>query len=435
VRRDINHVVAYGQSLSSGWEGWPALSLAPRGDSLMLGQSVRPLDEAAPRWRPFGGPVFQPLAATNQDPVSGALLPPAAVAVAPRESTILGETILEAAVRYWRARQLESFPGSSHRLLASSCGVGGRSIESLSRGAQPPLFERLRECVALARTTAASVGLSYGLVATLFLQGEQNNRALGGATDDPNLYAELLVQLQRDITTEIARTTAGQTRAPAMFIHQTGGDYATADNPVPNAQLAVALRHPTIFMAAPSYPVSAKGGHLDANGYRWLGSQFGKVMQRVVTEGQNWMPLHPTHMELRGATVDIEFHVPVPPLRWDRPFVGQARLEIPDKGFAARDSSGAIPIADVAIIGPAGVRLMLARVPAGPVVVSYAAGGPQRGRGCLCDSDEAPADDRYEYSDATGHFREAFHPGLVGLPYPLANWCVAFNMQAVPSSA
>ena len=24
--RAINHVIAYGQSLSSGWEGWPALS-------------------------------------------------------------------------------------------------------------------------------------------------------------------------------------------------------------------------------------------------------------------------------------------------------------------------------------------------------------------------------------------------------------------------
>ena len=63
----VNHVIAYGQSLSSGWEGWPALSVVPRHDSLMLGRSVRPVDENLPCWEPVGGAAFHPLVATVQD--------------------------------------------------------------------------------------------------------------------------------------------------------------------------------------------------------------------------------------------------------------------------------------------------------------------------------------------------------------------------------
>ncbi|MDE2576204.1 MAG: hypothetical protein KGL55_12925, partial [Rhodospirillales bacterium] len=79
-RHDINHVLVYGQSLSSGWEGWPALSVAPRTDSLMLGRSVRALEEAAPAWTPVDGAAFRPLAATVQPPGAGGPLSPDAVA-------------------------------------------------------------------------------------------------------------------------------------------------------------------------------------------------------------------------------------------------------------------------------------------------------------------------------------------------------------------
>jgi hypothetical protein len=153
----INHVIAYGQSLASGWEGWPALSTTPRHDCLMLGRSVRPRDENRPTWLPVGEAAFHPLAATVQERESGALLSPAQAAGLPPRATALGETVLEAAVNHWRGRMLAEDPGAAaHPLLASTCGVGGRTLAALSKGARPEMFLRLRDCAALARQTAAT---------------------------------------------------------------------------------------------------------------------------------------------------------------------------------------------------------------------------------------------------------------------------------------
>ena len=60
----FNHLIAYGQSLSSGWEGWPALSVTPRHDSLMIGNSVNGTNESGANWVPAGEAAFRPLVAT-----------------------------------------------------------------------------------------------------------------------------------------------------------------------------------------------------------------------------------------------------------------------------------------------------------------------------------------------------------------------------------
>lgn len=146
----FNHVISYGQSLASGWEGWPALSVSPRHDNLMIGGSVNGTNESGAHWIPAGTLAFRPLVATVMSKASnGAVLADTDVAALPPGTTALGETVLEGALDYWRGRQLalrstrggDSFAG---HFVASSCGVGGRSIEQLSLGATPPLFERPR---------------------------------------------------------------------------------------------------------------------------------------------------------------------------------------------------------------------------------------------------------------------------------------------------
>jgi hypothetical protein len=426
----VNHVLAYGQSLASGWEGWPALSLRPQFNSLMLGNSVRPVHENLPRWHPVGAEVFRPLVATVQDIPSGALLSPGEVAALPQGSLALGETVLEGAVNSWRAR-LETEPAfaTGHRaLLASSCGVGGRTLEQLSRNAEPDLFNRLRDCAATARAAAAARGLTYGVVAMLFLQGEHNSWALNGGTADGETYCRLLQDFYRDFVTDIAMGVAAQAEVPAMFMYQTGGAYASDDQAIAQAQLDTALLMPGCYMVAPSYPVTAKGGHLDANGYRWLGAQFGKVMHQVLTLREDWMPLHPRHASLNGQSLVVEFHVPVAPLRWGRPFIDRQRVDIRDKGFAVVDSTGHVPLLSVEICGETRVEITLARPCVGGAVLRYAGREGHGGRGCLHDSDASVADDCYIYDDATGHDPSANIADLVGRPYPLMNWCVGFSL-------
>ena len=425
----INHVMAYGQSLSSGWEGWPALSATPRHDSLMLGDSVRPAHERAPHWRCIGDPQFHRLTATVQDISSGALLPPEVVGQLPQSHGALGETVLEAAVNGWRAR-LESdaaFTGGGQRLLASSCGVGGRGIERLAKGGQPELFNRLRECAQLAKRTAAAHGLGYGVVALLFLQGEHNNWGVDGATSDRGEYKNLLRQFYADFVADVASGIAGQAAPPAMFIHQTGGTYASETNDIPQAQLEAALEVPGCFLAAPVYPVTSKGGHLDANGYRWLGSQFGKVMHRVLTLGEAWKPLYPLWTAIDGRHLLVHFHAPTPPLTWGLPFNGRTPVTVADRGFTVTDPGGIVPIAEVALFDALTIRVTMERPPRGGAVLRYA-DRRHGGRGMLHDSDATVADDCYAFEAGTGDHPSANVPGFVGRPYPLQNWCAAFSL-------
>ena len=419
---DINHVIAYGQSLASGWEGWPPLSTKPRNDNLMLGASVRPSSESVPYWSPVGPALFQPLIATAQNVHTGAILTPAEYQSLTEPDPTLGETILEGALNFWRARQLAGSHAQrfAHRLLASSCGVGGRTIEQLSRGATPNLFQRLTDCTSIARAVAAGQGLRYGVTALLFLQGEHNVHALNGGTADRAEYKRLLLRLHDDFAAEAA---PGQPNPP-MFLYQTSSaPYANDSNSIAQAQLEAALETPGIIMAAPSYPVTTKGGHLDANGYRWLGNQFGKILHRTLTLDQPFHPLHPTALRADGNTLTITFHVPAPPLRWGRPARDQTLWDAPDKGFSVTDPTGTIPIVAAEITTPTTVRLTLSRPPAANAILRY---GDRNhgGSGCLHDSDPEIALD---------HFQGPHIPEHDGRPYPLMNWCALFALP-LPAS-
>jgi hypothetical protein len=425
--RAINHVIAFGQSLSSGWEGWPALSVRPRHDSLMLGRSVRPASEDAPDWAPVGEAAFHPLAATVQDHRSGRLLSPLETASLPRDAVALGETVLEAAVAEWRGRTRTFAP--PRRILASSAGVGGRTLEALSKGARPELFNRLRACARLARDLAQG---DYTIAALLMLQGEHNGRGLEGGTADRADYKALFLRFLADFDADVVQGVAGQALPPAVFTYQIGGVFADDAMGVAHAQLELALEQERVFLAAPVYPVTAKGLHLDANGYRWLGAQFGKVMHKVLTLGEDWRPLHPVSAELAAASVRIAFHVPVPPLAWGRPYVLHEARDWADKGFTVTDQDGVVPVQE-AILAERHVMLHLARVPGPGAELRYADHTHHRGHGCLHDSDPTLAQDLYQFDPVSGHWPEANIAELVGKPYPLLNWCTSFRMPITPA--
>lgn len=420
----INHILAYGQSLATGWEGAPALSRRPRHDTLMLGRSVRSGGpESSPAWEPLGGPVLRQLQATEQLP-DGTLLDEAAAAALPPGTAVLGETVLEEALGYLRGKMLAADPAARLRLLlASTCGVGGRSIEQLSRGASPELFARLRACVAQARAAALAWGKTYGIPAVLLLQGEHNSWGVNGATSEGAAYRALLARLCRDIVTEVAADVAGQRLPPALVLYQTGGAYASDDMAVPQAQLDFALSTEGVFMAAPVYPLPDRPtGHLRADGYRWLGAQFGKVLATLFVERRPWRPLHPIAAVRAGEELVVTFHVPQPPLMFGRPFIGTRREEVPDQGFSVVDEAGTVPVEAVEIAGAARVVLRLARPPAGATRLRYA-DRAHRGRGGLHDSDAREAEVGFAGADL-----DRAEAALLGTPYKLMNWCVGFDI-------
>ncbi len=400
MRWDINHVIAHGQSLASGWDGLPLLDAAPVLDCLMLGESVRPAAEAAPCFTPVGRAAFRPLRATADGP--------------------LGATVVEAALGHWR-RRMSAAERAGGWLLGSACGVGGRTLEQLSQGADPPLFRRLTDCVRIARATAAAAGLSYGVAALLLLQGESN--VAGAGVRDRAGYKALLHRLLDDIAAALGAL-------PPVLLGQTSGAYADDALGVAQAQLEVALERPGVLLAAPTYPYPERRGHPDANGQRWLGAQFGKVLHRALTLGEAWRPLHPLRAERRGDAVCVRFHVPRPPLRLGRPFVGLGRQVIADAGFTVGDDQGPVPIAAVSVEGAETLRLRLACVPRpGPLTLRYA-DLRHGGRGALHDSDPACTDSCFAAGFADAGYPADDAVALDGRPCPLANWCAAFAITA-----
>src|SRR5690606_11771761 len=65
------------------------------------------------------------------------------------------------------------------------------------------------------------------------------------------------------------------------------------------------------------------GIHLTADGERWLGEQFGKVMRKVIIEGNDWKPLQPLKAwtDRNDNSVYVRFIVPEPPLVIDTTFL------------------------------------------------------------------------------------------------------------------
>ncbi len=430
IRHGINHVLSYGQSLSNGWDARPLPSRLGS-DSVMLGHSVRPRVEAGVGWEPMGEPMgetrLEPLRPTAQAFGQDTLLTTAELAALPPEEAMLGETILESALPLWRRRMVaDGRDSDASRLLGSACGVGGQSIEALSFTAEPGLFHRLHECVDVARAVCANEGLAYGMAAMLFLQGEGNNWGVGG-TDDRSAYKQLLGRLRRDFNREILGNALGQGRTAPWFLHQTGGAYSSVTNAIPQAQLEFCLETPNCHLVAPIYPLTeAPRGHLDGNATRWLGAQFGKVMHKVITRGEMWRPLMPHWAEMVGREIRIGFHVPVPPLVWQNPIAGHERIAIPSAGFEICDAEGEVPIESVKRAGPTEVRIITARRVNAGGFVRYP-GRNRMGRGCLRDSDPDVADDVFIADDALFAYAGETLRDLVGRPYPLANWCVAFT--------
>lgn len=429
-----SHVLAYGQSLSSGWEAWPRLSTAQPHDNLMVGDSVRPVSESGAAWVQVGTSQFNALVATVMtNSTSGAIVADGTVAGYSAGNTALGETPLEGAVNFWRRQQLNArglASDSTRLLVASSCGVGGRSIEALSHGASPHLFNRLVDCATLAKGLATAASATYGVAAVLFIQGEDNASNTSGTTDK-DTYKALLATWQEDIATYVSSAVAGQSAPPAVFSYQTSTGYVLDANylGVSQAQLEAAQEFRDWYLVAPSYPVTNKtGGHLDPNGSRWLGMQFGKVMHQVLDLGRGWKPLHPTRATWRGSQVLIDFHVPHPPLQFQSCYVATTSTDYTAKGFKVTDDSGTLSILSVEIVGDACVLITLSGDIGTNPYVWYGAQSPSAGNGNLCDSDPTTASAAYEYNAGTGQYAAAEISALIDAPYPLWNWCCLFRM-------
>lgn len=137
----------------------------------MLGDSVRPKSRTAAEFVPVGGAVLKPLKAVVQSDDGSTVLTDAQVAALDPNAGNEGEggaALANFLRKLWLQKNcLERDP--ARRFVVSSTGVHGRTIEELSKGASPELYQRPLQVVTKVKALADELGVSYSIAAILWI--------------------------------------------------------------------------------------------------------------------------------------------------------------------------------------------------------------------------------------------------------------------------
>jgi hypothetical protein len=437
--RTYQHLIMYGQSLSTGAQSYPALSTESIEGNYMIGDQV---------WIKQGNTNF-----TEFNPLKASTAIMYQNYQKNRASITLAETPLVGLVNHLQLKQ----PKAGIKYLASSDGENGKSIEALSKEgyfSTNYYKEHFLKSIESAAGIARSNGYKMVTPAIFWLQGEYNYFTLHddntkGATLDKFGYKKLLVDLKNDMQKDIMNTY-GQTKKPVFITYQAGSLRKDDNLNIGLAQLELSNTYDDIINAGPIYHLPHRGIHMDANGYRWYGEMLAKVYYKTQVLGEDFKPLQPKQIyRISSKSIGVVFHVPQPPLVFDTNLV-QA---LPNYGFKLKNNGALQNISDVKIDSNNNtVIISCDNDITGSIEVLY---GQQdiylNGKllikaGNLRDSDNYPAfftyvdldakkDGEYIYprdkSETTlrpdNEPRDKDGSFLHGKPYPLYNFSVAFS--------
>jgi peptidoglycan hydrolase-like protein with peptidoglycan-binding domain len=315
----MNQILSTGQSLAVGSFGTPALTTTqPYSNVMLSGSSLIPLVEPATGAQP------------GVESMSSAMANSITAAV----------------------------PGNAYQIAVTLNGVGATDYNGLKQGTTP-YANGLSEISAVDATTTAA-GQPHKVVAITAVHGESD---MVDGTSQAQYEADL-VQWQSNYQTD-AEAITGQTGIIPFFTDQTSSQTAFnfATSGIPLAQLAASVDNPTkIYLVEPKYFYQYVDGiHLVPTSYRKMGEYFGKVMKKVLVDGQQWVPLSPKTIVRSGNAIYAKFNVPVGPLQFDTTLVS-ART---NKGFEYSDSNSSASISSVALVASDTVKITLNTTPTG----------------------------------------------------------------------
>lgn len=410
---DYAQILIYGQSLASGTETKIAITTEPLDGVYMVGSSAH--------W-------YQASTLTGLTPCKNDGF----------------ESPIVAAVNHF-ATMYRKFRDPSQKFIANSTGLGGRSIERLSKGCTSYGYEYLYKDAFLdyLTNTKAAVqaeGKTVKCCAVIFMQGEYNydghNKGQGfvngtDGTTDKDEYKAYLLQLKKDMQADIM-SAYGQTEPPLFFVYQPGGAFITnGTSSINMAQQEVAAECEDAILLGSAMPCPRfAGGHMASNGYRWQGEMIGKQLTESLLWGDAADTVLDKAITVEGNRVCIDYEVPVPPLVADTYTV----QEQPNLGFSVTVDGVGVTV-EKAEVQNTRVVLTCAQELSGKVAVKYAGNAVgdrnHRGIGNLRDSD--PYTSLYTYADDTSETSSAgnaidYRPkdaagnSLNGKHYPLWNW-------------
>lgn len=331
----LTHIVHMGQSLGSGDDAFPVLTVADTGyGNFQFSRGVHTWRAQEPAFAQ--APAARPDSDFNLVPI-----------IAGEPATGTGETIASGLVD-----QLKMSIGNAEtRFIFSFAGQGTKRLRQLDKqhdDAKDPRSIRQTaggyyitsiDDVRRAKSQAAARNWTYSVGAITWMQGEENNDLRINDWSAPldrasflDTYANDLIALKNDWNTDIQAITGQKARIP-LFTYQTWGAISG------QAQLLASDRDPEIIVVSPTYymtsainsvnPLSGAWGnwvHLSGDSERWLGAQFAKVIKRAKLDGETWKPVRPLKAWASDdrKTVYVKYSVPRPPLVIDTTFLPAA---------------------------------------------------------------------------------------------------------------
>lgn len=429
---EYHHLIMYGQSLSIGYQSYPAISVENVEGNYMIGDQI---------WFNYGNSLntddFYPLNADIANSYKNVQNQMS------RRGYIAAECPLFGTVNHLQMK-------GDVRYVATSCGTSGRSIEELSKESETKAhYLDFSNTIKYANLISRKKKYHITCPAIFFMQGEWNYSESGSglksgtsSTSNKEKYKGLLVKLKDNMQNYIIENYK-QSYIPQFITYQTGAQYTKGKTiPIGMAQLEASNALNDIICAGPVYPMTDRGGHLDSNGYRWFGEMMGKVFYKTYVLGQEFYPLQPLQISRTDdpRCVKLKMFVPQLPLVLDT----WTLYVIKDYGFELFLNDMKQEIVDVSVINDE-IFITCSKNLIGKVEIVYA-GESNNGNGNLRDSDDYQSNFNYidldeknedgdyifqrEISETT--LRPSYEPQdkdgniIYNKPYPLQNWCVAF---------
>ncbi len=250
----------------------------------------------------------------------------------------------------------EASPGKSWKFAVTLHGQSATPYIGLRKGSLP--FAAGMKQVQAVAAAAKAQGQLPRVLAVTAIDGEGD-----GGSGWASSYAKSLQQWQSDYQQEVSALTK-QSGVLPMFIDQLSAFGALSAGPaLPLAQLEASLAKPgAIILVGPRYQFTYPDAlHLDAPSYQHLGAYFGKVIGRVLFQGEVWLPLSPLSASRKGKVITLKMHVPNPPLVLDTMLVAKRN----QLGFEYLNSKETIAVTAVSVADTT-VTLTLASEPAHP---------------------------------------------------------------------
>lgn len=390
-------VVGTGQSLSVGARAADVVSKSQPFENKMLvdnGPNPRyPLTGGAPKYAlvPLTEPVRPLTTRTGNGYIADTQYP----------NNIYGETPSSGMANQISALFLARSSAAPYVTLHSVVGWSGRRLVDLDKeGGKRSYLAALAEARAFTGLAKAA-GKTFGYGAVVLTHGEADvaNASYGTALDT------FIADYNDDL-----KAITGQSSDVMLLVSQQSARGSGRGTSAVQVWLA-GQRNARIVCTGPKYQFGYADDdlHMPAPGYRRLGEKYGEVFDVVVNQKKAWRPVGPSSAKRAGATIEVQFDVPNPPLQWDTTLAPNHQTVntawAKGRGFEVRDAADkALTITTVAISAPNTVTITLSAPTTGPVTVGYALtpdtidsgnGGTITGlRGQLRDSDDLVGQDK-----------------------------------------